>query len=314
MPALRLAALQIVAQRAPERALPVIKRFAASKSAVEQQAAFQAMGQLQPPQAPALLVSAIDQLAAGKVLPAAQVELLETRPEEHGADGQGALGEAAGGLGRQQRSTRGLCVCARGRRSLAGLRAVHREPGPALLTLPQGRRRRRRGRSRPVTHRCAASPSYLLESVVKPSAHIAPGFDNVTFHAGERRDRDRQPGQRVRDADRAQARRWLAGDAGPQASQEARGGAVFHARDLRPDAHAQPVARRGRVPAPPGRLARRRRRRRKVLAPPIAPCSPRRRKAPPAAIHSLEASCTRIQRWSPHRSLTQGLDIAHRGG
>ena len=45
---------------------------------MEQQAAFQAMGQLQSPQAPALLVSAIDQLAAGKVLPAAQVELLET--------------------------------------------------------------------------------------------------------------------------------------------------------------------------------------------------------------------------------------------
>src|SRR5262249_47944955 len=73
---LRLAALQIVAHRAPDQALPVIKRFAASKSAVEQQAAFQAMAQLDSPQAPALLVGAIDQLAAGRVLPAAQVELV----------------------------------------------------------------------------------------------------------------------------------------------------------------------------------------------------------------------------------------------
>jgi hypothetical protein len=46
--ALRLAALQIVAKRSPERAIPVIKRFAASKSAVEQQAAFQSMGQQSP--------------------------------------------------------------------------------------------------------------------------------------------------------------------------------------------------------------------------------------------------------------------------
>ena len=69
VPALRLAALQIVAHRAPERALPVIKRFATSKSEAEQQAAFQAMAELDSPQAPALLVGAIDQLAAGKVLP-----------------------------------------------------------------------------------------------------------------------------------------------------------------------------------------------------------------------------------------------------
>ena len=69
VPALRLAALQIVAKRSPERAIPVIKRFAASKSEVEQQAAFQAMGQLPAAQSAPLMLGAIDQLAAGKVAP-----------------------------------------------------------------------------------------------------------------------------------------------------------------------------------------------------------------------------------------------------
>ena len=46
VPSLRLAALQIVAQRAPERALPVIKRFATSGTEAEQQAAFQALGEI----------------------------------------------------------------------------------------------------------------------------------------------------------------------------------------------------------------------------------------------------------------------------
>ena len=44
--ALRLAALQIVASRAPERALPIVRRLSTSGSEAEQQAAFMAMGQL----------------------------------------------------------------------------------------------------------------------------------------------------------------------------------------------------------------------------------------------------------------------------
>ncbi|HET9864476.1 MAG TPA: HEAT repeat domain-containing protein, partial [Steroidobacteraceae bacterium] len=77
VPALRLAALQILAHRAPDRALPVIKRFASNGSEAEQRAAFEAMGQLQPAQAAPLLIGALDRLAAGKVSPGAQVELLD---------------------------------------------------------------------------------------------------------------------------------------------------------------------------------------------------------------------------------------------
>ena len=80
----------------PSKALPMIKRFMATGSETEQQAAFQAMALMQPPQAAALLVGALDQLAAGKVQPGAQVELLNAVEQEQRARGEGALGEAAG--------------------------------------------------------------------------------------------------------------------------------------------------------------------------------------------------------------------------
>jgi quinoprotein glucose dehydrogenase len=181
VPALRLAALQIVAHRSPQRALPVIKRFAASKSEVEQQAAFQAMGQLDSLQAPVLLVGAIDQLAAGKVLPGAQVELLETvqkstapavkaRWEKQQAawaassDPLAAYAYALDGgnpwRGAQQFFENAVLPCARCHKAYG----EGGEAGPDLSRI---------GAQQP--------PKYLLESIVKPSAHIAPGFDNVTL-------------------------------------------------------------------------------------------------------------------------------------
>src|SRR6187399_226237 len=76
--ALRLAALQIAARYAPASALPIIKRLSTEGSEAEQQAAFQAMGQLKSADTPKLLVAALDQLAAGKVQPGAQLELIES--------------------------------------------------------------------------------------------------------------------------------------------------------------------------------------------------------------------------------------------
>jgi quinoprotein glucose dehydrogenase len=181
VPSLRLTALQIVAQRAPERALPVIKRFTTSGSEAEQQAAFQALGEINSPQAAALLVTALDQLAAGKVQPGAQVELLEavsksTAPTvkarwektqagwSSGKDPLAAYGFALSGgnprRGAQEFFENNVLPCARCHR----VGAEGGEAGPELTRI---------GAQHP--------PGYLLEAIVKPSAHIAPGFDLVTF-------------------------------------------------------------------------------------------------------------------------------------
>ena len=181
VPALRLAALQIVAHRSPDKALPVIKRFITSGSEAEQQAAFQALAGIESPQSSALLVSSLDQLAAGKVRPGAQVELLEavsksTAPAvkarwektqagwSSGKDPLAAYGFALQGgdprRGAQEFFGNAILPCARCHR----VGGDGGEAGPALTRI---------GAQYP--------PEYLLESVVKPSAHIAPGFDVVTF-------------------------------------------------------------------------------------------------------------------------------------
>jgi putative heme-binding domain-containing protein len=181
VPALRLAALQIVAHRTPEKALPVIKRFITSGTEAEQQAAFQALAGIDSPQANALLVSSLDQLAAGKVQAGAQVELLEavsksTAPAvkarwektqagwSSGKDPLAAYSFALKGgdprRGAQEFFGNAILPCARCHR----VGGDGGEAGPALTRI---------GAQHP--------PEYLLESVVKPSAHIAPGFDVVTF-------------------------------------------------------------------------------------------------------------------------------------
>jgi quinoprotein glucose dehydrogenase len=181
VPALRLAALQLVAHRSPEKALPLIQRFAATGSEAEQRAAFEAMAQLPGPQTPKLLVAALDQLAAGKVQPGAQAELLDAVDKsevpavkarwEKQKNAWAASGDAlapfrfalAGGnfyRGSQQFFENQVLPC--GRCHKVG--AEGGEAGPNLTRI---------GTQRPA--------EYLLESVVKPSAHIAPGFDVVTF-------------------------------------------------------------------------------------------------------------------------------------
>jgi len=181
VPALRLAALQLVAHRAPDKALPLIQRFATNGSEAEQRAAFQALGELPGSQSAKLLVTALDQLAAGKIQPGAQAELLDA-VEKSAAPTVKARWEkqqaawAAGGnaLAPYQFALKGgnfwkgsnvffdnqVLPCGRCHR----VGAEGGEAGPALTRI---------GTQHP--------PEYLLEAVVKPSAHIAPGFDVVTF-------------------------------------------------------------------------------------------------------------------------------------
>jgi quinoprotein glucose dehydrogenase len=177
--ALRLAALQVAARRAPDRALPIITRLAANGSEAEQQAAFNAVAQLQGPQKAKLLTGALGQLAAGKVQPGAQLELIEAaeKSEEPAVKAAWARQQAAwkasddklaafsfalaGGNprnGAEEFFQNQVLPCARCHK----VNGNGGEAGPDLSLVGKN------------------PPKYLLESVIHPSAHIAPGFDNVT--------------------------------------------------------------------------------------------------------------------------------------
>ncbi len=181
VPALRLAALQIVARRTPDRALPIIQRLIADGSDVEQRAAFVALGELQRPETPKMLITALDQLAAGKIKPGAQLELVETAEKSTAPavkarwDRQKAAWESSGDplasysfalaggdprRGAGQFFGNAVLPCAR----CHVVGSDGGEAGPNLSRIGKDK-----------------TPQYLLESVIKPSAHIAAGFDIVTL-------------------------------------------------------------------------------------------------------------------------------------
>ena len=141
VPSLRLAALQIVAQRAPERALPVIKRFTTSGTEAEQQAAFQALGEINSPQAAALLVTSLDQLAAGKVQPGAQVELLEAVSKSTAPTVKARWEKTQAGWSAGKDPLRRLWIRAQWRQSAARRTGVLREQRAALRAVSPGWRR-----------------------------------------------------------------------------------------------------------------------------------------------------------------------------
>jgi quinoprotein glucose dehydrogenase len=181
IPALRLAALQIVARRAPDRALPIIQRLIAEGSDAEQRAAFVALGELQRPETPKMLVTALDQLAAGKIKPGAQIELIEAAEKSTApaVKARWAKQKAAWESSGDPLAPYSFALAGGNPRRGAGeffgnavLPCVRchvvgsdgGEAGPNLSKIGKEK-----------------SPKYLLESILKPSAHIAAGFDSVTL-------------------------------------------------------------------------------------------------------------------------------------
>jgi quinoprotein glucose dehydrogenase len=179
--ALRLSALQIVARRAPERALPMVRKFAAGGSEAEQQAAFMSMAQLKGPEASKLLIGSLDALNAGKVKPGAQVELLEAveKSEDPAVKARWEKQKAAWAGGGNALASYGFALAGGDPRRGA-------EQFFENTVLPCARCHKafgEGGEAGPDLSRVGAQhpPEYLLESVVKPNAHIAAGFDIVTL-------------------------------------------------------------------------------------------------------------------------------------
>ena len=181
-PELRLAALPIAARLSPETAAPLLERLVTDGNAAEQKAAYVALGTFEHPSADPLIVRQLDRLAAGKIPVGAQLELLE------------AAAKRSDPRVKEKLAARD-----------AALAASDDPLAPFLVTL-EGGDARKGGRvfwSQPVMAcvRCHAAGSsgggdagpnlaeigakrdrhYLLEAIVKPNAHIAPGFDSVVL-------------------------------------------------------------------------------------------------------------------------------------
>jgi quinoprotein glucose dehydrogenase len=180
-PELRLAALPVSSRLAPASAVSILTKLADQGTPKEQQIAFRALGAAQDPAADTVILNHLGGLDTGKIAPAAQLDLLEAaaqrgdpRIKQFLADRDAALAKdpdplapyrvaLVGGnaeLGRKVFNTHPVMQCMRCHR-LGN--AGSGDAGPNLGGI--GAR---------------ASREYILESIIKPSAKIAPGFEIAT--------------------------------------------------------------------------------------------------------------------------------------
>lgn len=184
--ALRLAALPIAGRFAPEAAAPVLAKLVAQGNVAEQKAAFRALGSLRHPLADSLLADQLRLLAAGQVAPAAQLELVDAATQREDPVIKQLLAERTEKLNQSTDPLAAFRVALEGGSAARGGRLFHQHPVLACVRChkagPDG------GDAGPNLAGAGLkySREYLLESIVKPSAKIAPGFETavVTLKSG----------------------------------------------------------------------------------------------------------------------------------
>jgi len=181
VPELRLAALPVISRLVPEAAVANLTKLIATGTIKEQQAAFRALGSAKDPAADDIILAQLGQLAAGKIAAAAQLDLLDAAALRSDARVKKILADRDAVLAKDPDPLAPFRVALEGGNAQAGFMVFARNPvmqclrchrynedaggeaGPSLAGI--GLRQPR---------------EYILESIIKPSAKIAPGFEIVT--------------------------------------------------------------------------------------------------------------------------------------
>lgn len=187
-PVLRLAALPIAARFSPTDALPVIEALLIRGTAPEQEAALTALTPMTDPKAAELLASALDRLERGQIAGPVQLELLAAAADRPEAVIKERLARREAALAKSTDPLAAFRVALEGGNRNRGERLFREHPvlacirchkvageggeaGPDLTVI---------GRERTREH--------LLESIVLPSAQIAPGFELVMLKLKDGKD------------------------------------------------------------------------------------------------------------------------------
>jgi quinoprotein glucose dehydrogenase len=178
---LRLAALPIAARLSPEAAAPVLANLIAKGDVEEQKAAFRSLGILRHPSADKLLMEQLQQLAAGKVAPAVQLDLLNAASHRSDPAIKDFLAKRDALLAANTDPLAPFRVALAGGDKTRGERIFRNQP--TLACIRCHRAGADGGDAGPNLAGVGAKypREYLLESVVKPNAHIAPGFDTIVL-------------------------------------------------------------------------------------------------------------------------------------
>jgi quinoprotein glucose dehydrogenase len=188
LPELRLAALPVASRLHPEAAVAHLAGLIERGTAKEQQTAFRSLANAKDPAADDLILAQLARLEAGQVAPAAQLDLLDAAALRTDPRVKQALADRDAALAANPDPLAPFRVALEGGTARNAIRVITSNPvvqcirchrigdmgagdaGPNLGGIG--------GR---------ASREYILESIIKPSAKIAPGFEiaSVTKKNGE---------------------------------------------------------------------------------------------------------------------------------
>jgi quinoprotein glucose dehydrogenase len=176
---LRLAALPIAARISPDAAAPLLARLVEQGDAEEQRVAYRTLATFKHPTADALVAAQLKKLAAGGVPAAAQLELLEAAAKRNDPAIKQLLADREAALAASDNPLASYLVALEGGSAKRGQRIFYSQPVMACIrchSFGNGG-----GDAGPNLAMIGAKRdrAYLLESVVKPSAKIAPGFDSI---------------------------------------------------------------------------------------------------------------------------------------
>ncbi len=178
---LRLAALPLSARLSPDVAAPVLANLVTKGSAEEQKAAFRALAFSRQATADTLLLQQLKLLDEGKVSPAVQLDLLNAASRRSAPVIKDLLAKREALLAASTDPLAAYKVALAGGDKTRGERIFRNQP--TLACIRCHRAGADGGDAGPNLAGAGAKypRDYILESIVKPNAHIAPGFDTIVL-------------------------------------------------------------------------------------------------------------------------------------
>ena len=183
---LRLAALPLSTKLHPESAPATLARLLESGTLAEQRTAYLSLGDLAQPEADAILAAELKKLAAGKVAPGAQIELLDAAAKRTSPEVKQLLAARDAALAKDPDPLAAFQVSLEGGDAKKGRSLFYYHPVLACVRCHTADSAG--GEAGPNLAGIGARKprEYILESIVKPNAKIADGFDTqiVTLKSG----------------------------------------------------------------------------------------------------------------------------------
>ncbi len=181
LPDLRLAALPVTSRLQPDQAVAAHAPHIERRTAVEQQTAFRALANAKDPAADTVVLAQLDRLAAGKIAPAAQLDLLDAAALRSDPRIKKVLADREAALAADPDPLAPFRVTLEGGNARNAFRLFYGHPVLQCIRchrVGEGGG----GDAGPQLAGIGARESreYLLEALIKPSAKIAPGFEIVS--------------------------------------------------------------------------------------------------------------------------------------